>query len=58
MKKTTQRFDPAAFLAKIGSGRSLLQFSKNQKIFSQGAAADSVFYVLKGKVKVKEMGEK
>jgi CRP/FNR family transcriptional regulator, cyclic AMP receptor protein len=46
-------FDPNAFLADVGEGRTIAQYGKNQEIFSQGAVADSVFYIKKGKVKVK-----
>jgi CRP/FNR family cyclic AMP-dependent transcriptional regulator len=45
-------FDPKAFLADVGEGRTIAQYGKNQEIFSQGAVADSVFYIQKGKVKV------
>jgi CRP/FNR family cyclic AMP-dependent transcriptional regulator len=45
-------FDPADFLARIGGGRSIGKYRKNQKIFAQGEAADAVFYIQKGKVKV------
>ena len=45
-------FDPKAFLAEVGEGRTIFQYGKNQKVFSQGATADSVFYIQKGKVKV------
>lgn len=52
MKSTASTFDPKDFLAKIGSGRTIAKFRKNQKLFSQGDAADCVFYIQKGKVKV------
>ena len=50
--KQLQDFDAAAFLAKPGSGRSINRYRKNQIIFSQGEAAEAVFYVQKGKLKV------
>ena len=34
-------FRSKAFLAKIGQGRSLADYQKNQKIFSQGESADA-----------------
>ena len=52
MKSTAATFDPKEFLAKIGSGRTIAKYRKNQKLFSQGDAADCVFYIQKGKVKV------
>ena len=45
-------FDPKDFLANIGEGRTIAEYNKNQKVFSQGDVADSVFYIQKGKVKV------
>ena len=42
-------FDPKSFLAKIGEGRTISKYRKNQIVFSQGDPADTVFYV---KVKV------
>ena len=45
-------FDPKEFLAKIGRGRTIAKYRKDQTIFAQGDAADSVFYIQKGKVKV------
>ena len=51
------RFDPAEFLAKAGLGKTLLVLKKKQLLFSQGDAADSVFYVQDGKVKVTVVSE-
>jgi CRP/FNR family transcriptional regulator, cyclic AMP receptor protein len=45
-------FDPQDFLAKVGVGKSILDFAKNQNIFRQGDAADSVYYIQKGKIKL------
>jgi CRP/FNR family transcriptional regulator, cyclic AMP receptor protein len=50
--KTKALFDPKLFLAKIGEGRSLADYQKNQKVFSQGDSADAVFYIQKGQVKL------
>jgi CRP-like cAMP-binding protein len=47
-----QPFDPQTFLTKVGRGKTILKARKNQLIFSQGDAADAVFYILEGKVKV------
>ena len=44
-------FDPKDFLAKVGVGKTV-EFQKNQKVFSQGDAADTVFYIQDGKVKL------
>jgi len=45
-------FDPQAFLAKIGAGRTLVPCQKQQPIFTQGEAADAVFYIQEGQVKL------
>ncbi len=50
--KKTLDFDPHAFLATIGEGRKSLVFSRKQAIFAQGDAADAVFYIQTGKVKL------
>jgi CRP/FNR family transcriptional regulator, cyclic AMP receptor protein len=40
------------FLATIGKGRTMVEFTKKQIIYAQGAACDALFYILKGKVKL------
>jgi CRP-like cAMP-binding protein len=45
-------FDPKAFLAKMGTGKAIQKYHKNDRIFSQGDAADAVFYIQEGGVKV------
>jgi len=50
--KKTRDFDPKEFLATIGEGRKVVTFPKKQTIFTQGDAADSVFYIQEGKVKL------
>jgi CRP/FNR family cyclic AMP-dependent transcriptional regulator len=45
-------FNPDEFLTKIGEGRTISEYRKNLKVFSQGDVADSVFYIQKGKIKV------
>jgi CRP-like cAMP-binding protein len=45
-------FDPNEFLATIGEGRKVVAFPKKQSIFVQGDAADAVFYIQAGKVKL------
>jgi CRP-like cAMP-binding protein len=47
-----ESFDPNAFLAKVGEGRSIGEYNKDKIVFSQGEPADAVFYIQKGKVKV------
>ena len=50
-KKKTE-FDPQKFLATIGEGRKVVSFPKKQTIFAQGDAADAVFYIQEGKVRL------
>ncbi len=45
-------FNPKTFLAKVGRGKTTLQTSKRQLIFSQGDSADAVFYIQAGRVKL------
>jgi CRP/FNR family transcriptional regulator, cyclic AMP receptor protein len=50
-------FDPKAFLGGIGAGKTVEKYRKNQKIFSQGDIADTVFFIQKGKVKITVLSE-
>jgi CRP/FNR family transcriptional regulator, cyclic AMP receptor protein len=52
VQKPTTRFNPKAFLTKVGSGKTILKSQKHHIIFSQGDVADAVFYVQSGKVKL------
>jgi len=45
-------FDPKAFLAKANGGRTISTHRQKSVIFAQGDAADAVFYIKSGKVKV------
>jgi CRP/FNR family cyclic AMP-dependent transcriptional regulator len=51
-RKAASAFDPEAFLAKVGKGRTVADYKKNQGVFSQGDQADAIFYIQKGKVKL------
>ena len=51
-RKPTKPFDPTVFLNQISKGKTLLQAKKKQTIFSQGDAADAIFYIQTGKVKL------
>ncbi len=50
--KTRAGFDLAVFLGTSGEGRVISAHRKRRIIFAQGDAADSVFYIKKGRVKV------
>lgn len=45
-------FDIRAFLSEPGEGRATASYRKGDPIFAQGDAADSLFYIQKGKVKL------
>jgi hypothetical protein len=36
-------FDAQVFVAKVGAGKTILEFQKNQNVFTQGDVADTVF---------------
>jgi CRP/FNR family cyclic AMP-dependent transcriptional regulator len=44
--------DPKTFLTTAGRGRTLHAYPKNARVFSQGDPADSIFYIVKGRVKL------
>jgi CRP/FNR family transcriptional regulator, cyclic AMP receptor protein len=50
--KKKRDFDPKKFLATIGEGRRVVSFPRKQTIFTQGDAADAVFYIQEGKVRL------
>jgi CRP/FNR family cyclic AMP-dependent transcriptional regulator len=51
-KIKNRRFDPKAFLGKIGTGRKFVSIEKGGTVFSQGDACDAVFYIQAGKIKL------
>ena len=55
--KPRPSFNPKSFLAKVGEGRSIGKYRKEQIVFSQGDPADAVFYIQKGKVKITVVSE-
>src|ERR1700739_25596 len=57
MPKAKALFDPKLFLAKVGEGKAILKFDKNQVVFAQGDVADAVFYIQKGRIKVLVISE-
>jgi CRP/FNR family transcriptional regulator, cyclic AMP receptor protein len=49
---TKDLFDAGAFLAKVGTGKTISVYRKDQVIFAQGEVADTIFYIQKGSVKI------
>ena len=45
-------FNPHLFLTKLRTGKTSKQYQSSEPIFSQGDAADAVFYIESGKVKL------
>ena len=56
IERIKNSFDPLAFLAKVGTGKTISVYRKDQIIFSQGEVADTIFYIQKGGVKVVVQG--
>src|ERR1700730_1230300 len=54
---TRSSFDPKAFLAKVGVGRSIDRYRKDQIVFSQGDPANAVFDIERGEVKFTVVSE-
>jgi CRP/FNR family transcriptional regulator, cyclic AMP receptor protein len=52
MAKQIRLFNPKTFLTSVGPGRNMLSFRKGQIIFSKGDAADALFVIQKGQVKL------
>ena len=52
MGKKIAQFKPQTFLEKVGHGKTTLTCLKKKILFSQGDAADAVFYIQTGKVKL------
>jgi CRP/FNR family cyclic AMP-dependent transcriptional regulator len=57
MTDANQAFDPKEFLAKVGEGKTILNFLKGEVVFAQGDAADTIFYIQEGRVKVVVVSE-
>jgi CRP/FNR family transcriptional regulator, cyclic AMP receptor protein len=51
-RKRNPAFNPQTFLTKVGREKTSLTFPKKQVLYSQGDAADVVFYIQGGKVKL------
>jgi CRP/FNR family cyclic AMP-dependent transcriptional regulator len=56
-ENTQQTFDPKEFLARVGEGKTIVDFRKDEVVFAQGDLANTVFYIQKGRVKVVVISE-
>jgi len=52
MAKQRRAFNPKTFLTTVGAGRKMVSFSKGQTIYAQGDAADALFVIQEGQVKL------
>jgi len=57
MRRIKVSFDPKKFLAKVGEGKTVSSYRKDQIVFSQGEMADAVFYIQRGNVKLVVVSE-
>ena len=55
--KDSRGFSPAEFLARPGPGKAIIEESKGGRLFSQGDAAECVFYIQQGRVKASVVSE-
>jgi CRP/FNR family transcriptional regulator, cyclic AMP receptor protein len=51
-RKNGPKFDPALYFGTAAKGRSIARHRQKEVIYAQGDAADAVFYIKKGKVKM------
>jgi len=51
-KPAKDSFDVLVFLAKMGAGKTILEFDKGQNVFAQGDVAETVYYIQKGRIKL------
>src|SRR5438552_13777463 len=56
-KRSKASFDPKEFLAKVGEGKTISKYRRDQIVFSQGEVADAVFYIQQGKIKLTVVSE-
>jgi CRP-like cAMP-binding protein len=50
--KKGRDLNPKSFLATIGAGKKGVAFPKKHTVFTQGDAADAIFYIQKGRVRL------
>jgi CRP/FNR family transcriptional regulator, cyclic AMP receptor protein len=56
--KQAATFIPSAFLTRIGTGKTSRDYRDKQAVYSQGDAADAVFYIQNGKVKLTAVSDR
>jgi CRP/FNR family cyclic AMP-dependent transcriptional regulator len=53
MAKPRRAFSPKIFLTTVGPGRKMMCFSRGQTLSAQGDAADALFVIQNGRVKLR-----
>jgi CRP/FNR family cyclic AMP-dependent transcriptional regulator len=56
-KPVKPAFDPHEFLVHVGPGKTVSQIRKNQVVFNQGQAADCLYYLREGRIKLTATSE-
>jgi CRP/FNR family cyclic AMP-dependent transcriptional regulator len=56
-KQAKTSFEPDTFLAKVSQGKTILGFRKDENVFKQGDAAETVFYLQEGRIKLNVTSE-
>jgi CRP/FNR family cyclic AMP-dependent transcriptional regulator len=57
-KKVAVTFEPKTFLAKVGEGKQISKYRTDQIVFLQGDAAEEVYYIQRGKIKLTVVSER
>jgi CRP-like cAMP-binding protein len=56
-KRGKASFDPKTFLAKVGEGKAISEYQKDEIVFSQGDVGDAVLYIQNGEIKLTVISE-
>jgi CRP-like cAMP-binding protein len=56
-KRGKASFDPKTFLAKMGEGKAISEYQKDEIVFPQGDGGDAVFYIQNGEIKLTVISE-
>lgn len=57
IKKAGIPIDPADFLGKAGTGKTVINLKERETVFSRGDLADAVFYIRKGQVNLTSVSQ-
>jgi CRP/FNR family cyclic AMP-dependent transcriptional regulator len=57
-KSRKAAFDPRVFLGKLGVGKAVSKYKKDEIVFSQGTEANAVFFIQSGKIKLTVISER